>query len=160
MKIMKYNILKLGIAMTLLFSANACSDDDKEMTNDNSVLIQEAKEVATNGSWIISSYIESTIDQTSNFSGYTFTFNTDGTLIAIKDSSNIEGTWSVTDDDSSMDDSPDDDIDFNIFFTNPTEFSELSEDWEIRTINSSTIELRHISGGDGDIDTLTFVKSN
>jgi hypothetical protein len=50
------------------------------------------------------------------------------------------------------------DIDFNIFFASPVDFSELSEDWDIITNSSSKIELIHVSGGNGDTDLLTFEK--
>ncbi len=50
-------------------------------------------------------------------------------------------------------------VDFNIFFESPTAFNRLSEDWEIISYTSSKIELRHISGGNGDTDLLTFEKN-
>lgn len=52
-----------------------------------------------------------------------------------------------------------DDIDFNIFFSSPADFSELSEDWDIISHTASKIELKHVSGGNGGIDLLTFEKN-
>ena len=48
------------------------------------------------------------------------------------------------------------DIDFNIFFASPVDFSELSEDWDIITNSSSKIELMHVSGGNGGTDLCHF----
>jgi hypothetical protein len=101
-------------------------------------------------------------DETNDFTGYIFTFNMDGSLVADNGSTTITGTWSVTGDDSS-DDSDDydssDDIDFNILFSVPPEFADLSEDWDIVSRSGTGIELIHVSGGNGGTDTLTFVKN-
>lgn len=49
-------------------------------------------------------------------------------------------------------------IDFNIFFASPENFSELSDDWDIVSYSDTKIELMDVSGGDGEIDLLTFEK--
>ncbi len=49
-------------------------------------------------------------------------------------------------------------IDFNIFFAAPEDFAELTEDWNIISYSANKIELIHVSGGDGDVDLLTFEK--
>lgn len=51
------------------------------------------------------------------------------------------------------------DIDFNIFFSSPADFAELSEDWDIISHSTSKIELKHVSGGNGGTDLLTFEKN-
>ena len=51
------------------------------------------------------------------------------------------------------------DIDFNIFFSSPADFAELSEDWDIISHSASKIELKHVSGGNGGTDLLTFEKN-
>ena len=144
----------------------ACTSDDNENsnTNDLSGQITEIENMAGSGSWIIASFIDSGTDETNDFTGYVFTFNQDGTLVANNGTNQVEGTWSITGDDSdssdddSMDDSSDD-IDFNIFFSAPNDFSELTEDWDPISITANRMELRDISGGDGSIDTLVFEKN-
>ena len=37
-------------------------------------------------------------------------------------------------------------------------FEEISEDWNVISRTATKIELKHISGGDGSIDYLTFEK--
>ncbi len=153
----KFKNLALIIFVAML---SACSSDDDEMNNSNNLnsQIQEITDLAMSGSWVIASFIDSGVDETDDFSGYVFTFDADGSLMATDGTTTIEGSWSITDDDSSDDDSMDDndDIDFNIFFASPSNFSELTEDWEIVSLSSTRIELIHISGGDGGTDTLVF----
>jgi hypothetical protein len=50
-------------------------------------------------------------------------------------------------------------VDFNIVFLSPADFEELSEDWSILSISPSKIELKHVSGGNGGTDFLTFEKN-
>ena len=38
-------------------------------------------------------------------------------------------------------------------------FESISEDWRVLSSTASKIELKHISGGDGSIDLLTFEKN-
>ena len=159
---------RIFVATILMLSLILTSCSSDEAVIDNSVKIEQIKDVAKSGTWRITSFIDSGNDETNNFSGYDFTFNNDGTLTATNGSNTYNGTWSVTeDDDSSDDDSSDDDnsegssndIDFNIFFAAPSNFEELSEDWDIVSSNNSKIDLRHVSGGNGGTDKLTFTKN-
>ncbi|WP_223551567.1 META domain-containing protein [Aestuariivivens sp. NBU2969] len=146
------------IITILLFSLAivSCSNDDTN-PNDNSMEIKEIKTIAQSSSWKITSFIDSGVDETNHFTGYTFTFNSDGTLEATNGINTYMGTWSVTN--GSSNDNSSDDIDFNIFFSSPANFKDdLSEDWDIVSKSSTKIELMHISGGNGGTDTLTFEK--
>ncbi|GAA4269776.1 hypothetical protein GCM10022257_18770 [Hyunsoonleella aestuarii] len=134
----------------------SCSSDDSTNQSDNSLEIQNIKNTVTSGSWSLTYFFDTDKEETSNFSGYSFTFNSDGKLIAINSSVTIEGDWSVTDSNSNDDSS--DDIDFNITFSAPSNFQELSDDWDIILYSSNKIELIDISGGNGGTDYLTFEK--
>jgi hypothetical protein len=142
----------------------SCQKDDNPSSTVNQVEINQVTNLVTVGAWHVTSFIESGIDHTDNFVGYAFSFNTDGSLIADNGSNAINGTWSITDsssssdDDDSNDDSSDD-IDFNIFFAEPSNFLELSEDWHIVSRTDSKLMLIHVSGGNGGTDTLTFEKN-
>jgi hypothetical protein len=61
--------------------------------------------------------------------------------------------------DDSNDDSPSNDLDFNIGFTAPANFADLTDDWDIVTYSDTTISLIDISGGNGGTDTLVFTKN-
>ncbi|MFN7419673.1 MAG: hypothetical protein ACK5RV_02185, partial [Flavobacterium sp.] len=67
------------------------------------------------------------------------------------------GVWSVTD--SNSNDDSMDDLDFNIAFTTPANFLELTDDWDIQSRTDTKIELIDISGGNGGTDYLTFEKN-
>ncbi|SEL17741.1 hypothetical protein SAMN04488008_10370 [Maribacter orientalis] len=164
MKTMKLEHIKsiLLLLMTFMFFSCDSSDDNVE----NSVMdLTEINATATSGSWVVARFEEDGVDQTSNFLGYSFTFDIDGILNVAKEDLLITGSWSITsdsnsnyNDDSSLDADSNDDVDFNIFFSSTSNFEELSEDWEIVSYTETRIELKHISGGDGSIDVLVFEK--
>jgi hypothetical protein len=147
----------LMMSFSLMSSTCSSSDDDGMNPNDNSVIIADVTATVQTGTWRITSFIDSGNNETSNFSGYSFTFNGNGALVADNGNSTVTGTWSITDDDNSNDDSSNsDDIDFNIAFSSPDDFTELTEDWHIVSRTSTKIDLIHVSGGNGGTDTLTF----
>lgn len=154
------------MVFALLFIS--CSSDNSDDVNAANIMadIQEISDLVSTGTWTITNFIDSGSDETANFTGYGFSFNSDGNLVADNGSNTVNGKWSVTDDsgiddsndDSSIDDSSDD-FDFNIFFASPSNFNELSEDWDIVSLTDSRIELIHVSGGNGGTDNLTFEKN-
>ena len=158
-------VFNLGFILMLsitLMSSMCSSDDDDGTPNNNSQQIAEIENDIQSGTWRITSFIDSGQNETSDFSGYDFSFNSDGSLVATNGTNTQTGTWSITDDDSSDDDSSsDDDIDFNIFFPVPdtNNFEDLNDDWDIVTATSTRIELIDISGGNGGTDMLTFEKN-
>lgn len=164
MKTMKLEHVKsiLLLLMTFMFFSCDSTDDNVE----NSVMdLTEINATATSGSWMVARFEEDGVDQTSNFFGYSFTFDIDGILNVAKEDLLITGSWSITsdsnsnyNDDSSLDADSNDDVDFNIFFSSTSNFEELSEDWEIVSYTETRIELKHVSGGDGSIDVLVFEK--
>ena len=149
----------LGFLFLTLLSASCSTDDDGSNNNDNGQQIIEIVSIVEAGTWRITSFIDSGDNETSDFNGYDFTFQLNGTLSASNGSNTVAGTWSVTDSGSNDDSS--DDIDFNIFFdvpdTNP--FEDLNDDWDIVMYSENKIDLIDISGGNGGTDTLTFEKN-
>ena len=139
-----------------LMSSMCSSDDDNSSSNDNSAEILQITNAMQVGTWRITSYVDSGQNETNDFTGYNFTFSANGTLTATNGTTTYTGSWSVTDSNSS-DDSPED-VDFNINFTSPPNFEELSDDWDIISHSSTKIELIDISGGNGGTDYLTFEK--
>ena len=145
----------LGLMMVLVTVVTSCDSDDDIPVN-GSTNIQEITNTAQSGNWRVSSFVDSGKDETNNFIGYIFDFADNGKLTATKGSIMVNGTWSVTKDSSS---NSSNDLDFNIGFSSPPDFEELTEDWEVVSFSNSKIDLIHISGGNGGTDKLIFVKN-
>lgn len=140
----------LGFILSFSFISCSSNDDDNSNTQNNN----GTSEIVVDGSWRVTLFQEDNSNQTNHFNGYSFTFNANGSLIAVNGGTIQTGTWSTNGDDSSnklwinFPSAPDD---------NP--FEEISEDWQIISKTASKIELRHVSGGDGSVDLLTFEKN-
>ena len=145
------NMKKL-ITLLLILGMVACSDDDSM----NSTM-DELEGIAKSGTWRITYFWDSDQDETDHFTGYSFTFGDSDVLTATKGATTITGVWSISDSNSG-DDSMDD-LDFNILFTAPPDFEDLSDDWEIMDFTSTKIQLKDVSGGGGGTDFLTFEKN-
>lgn len=158
MKKLSFYFLFAGILFVT--TASTCSHDDDN--DDHSSDPQPVVNAVSSGTWRITYYFDTDSDETNQFSNYDFTFNTNGALTANNGANNYDGTWSVTDSHGGNSRSGDDDsndLDFNIFFASPSNFAELSDDWDIISYNSSKIQLIDVSGGNGGTDYLTFEKN-
>lgn len=154
MKTLFKAILVIFIYTGLAMSCD--KDDDNNSQQDTTV--QQTQTTAQSGTWKITYFFDSDQVETDHFTGYTFTFNDNGSLVAVNGSTTITGTWSVTDSNSSDDDGGLSDVDFNIFFASPPDFEDLSDDWDIISVTNSKIELTDVSGGNGGTDFVTFEK--
>lgn len=169
---MKTSIKPLLFALltVVAMSAVSCSEDEDNNPNNNTnanatLLADQVRTTAQSGTWSITRFEEDGRDETSDYNGYSFTFNADGNLTATNGQNTVSGTWSVVVDSSSSNSSDDDDdddsndVDFNIFFVSPADFEELSDDWDIISRTDTRIQLIDISGGNGGTDYLTFQKN-
>ena len=150
---MRTNLISLFLAATTAFSISLGSCTNGDDNNNPSADLQTAVQT---GDWKITSFIDSGKDETQHFASFTFTFDTNGTLKATGQGQSYTGTWQVTDSNSN-DDSPGS-PDLVIFFNLTNDFESLNEDWTILSQTSSRIELKHVSGGNGGTDLLTFEK--
>jgi len=145
----------LILVMGLTLGLTSCSSD--ENNPDNTATQTEIESNVTSNSWRITSFIDSGVDETNHFTGYVFIFNSNGTLNANNGTNDYNGTWSISD--SSSDDNSQYDLDFNIYFNLTNDFEDLNDDWDIISQSATKIELIDISGGNGEIDYLTFQKN-
>ena len=144
------------VFLSLLLIMSCSSDDDSNSNNNTQSDVQNNVQ---SGTWQITNFIDSGTDETSDFAGYDFTFESSGVLNANNGTNDFNGTWSVTNSDSN-DDSPDDnDLDFNINFNLTNDFEDLNDDWDVISQSSNKIELTDVSGGNGGTDFLTFEKN-
>ena len=139
----------------MLNVASMCSSDDDNSSPANPAPVISA---VTQGSWRVSSFVDSGTNETNHYTGYNLTFGASNVLTATNGINTYTGTWSVTSDDDD-DDNPGGDLDFNIGFASPQEFNELTKDWNIVTYSSTTIALVHINGGGDDTDALVLTKN-
>lgn len=147
----KRSLVLLGLTV-LLYS---CSNDDTNSSTTNSP--DNVAAIVKSGTWKITYYFDTDKEETSNFSGYNFTFANNGVLTATNGTLTQTGTWSITD--SNSNDDSISDLDFNIGFSSPATFAELTDDWEIIEKTATVIKLKDVSGGNGGIDYLTFTKN-
>ena len=151
MKKAKFFGLALLVSGICLLS---CTKEDGPQSDQVQAQIESSLE---SGAWRISLFEDSGDDETGHFSGYNFTFGSDGILTADNGMIQYKGSWSISD--SNSDDDSMDDLHFNISFDVSNDFEELNEDWSIISQAGSKIELIHISGGNGGTDYLTFERN-
>ncbi len=154
MKDFKNNQLWIFL-FVLSFGMISCSDNGE--SDPDLPSMQQIEDTMISGNWRITKFIDSGKDEINHFTGYDFVFNESGVLTSSNGTHTYEGTWNISDSNSS-DDSPDD-LDFNILFNLTNDFEDLNDDWDILTITASKIELEDISGGNGGTDILTFEKN-
>jgi hypothetical protein len=150
-----FNVLHIVVIAILINLFFSCSNDS---SSSNSVDPTPVVNTVNKGTWRITFYEDSGVNETSNFTGYNFTFGPNSVLTATNGTNTYLGTWSVTSDNSG-DDSPSNDLDFNIAFSSPSNFEELTEDWNIIERTDTKIKLVHVSGGNGGTDYITFEKN-
>jgi hypothetical protein len=134
--------VKIFLAALIISSVGfqSCSKDKQE-----EIATTVATNYVNNGKWKITKFEEDGKNETDHFAGYVFEFNTNGTVTASKDEKVVRGTWSKGD---------------NKFIINfdTAPFNELNEDWVVKNGNATSMQLQHVSGGDGSIDYLNFEK--
>ncbi len=135
--------------------ASMCSNDDDNSSS--SVNQTTVVNTVSSGTWRITLYNDSGTIKTNQFTGYNFTFGPSNVLTATNGTQTYTGVWSVTD--SNSNDDSLDDLDFNIAFTAPANFLEITDDWDIQSRTDTKIELIDVSGGNGGTDYLTFEKN-
>lgn len=80
----------LFFGLYLAIIAGACTNG-----NDDNSPAGNLPDILTDGSgqWRVSYYWDKDKDETNDFAGYTFNFNSDGTLEAVKNGSTTTGSW-------------------------------------------------------------------
>ncbi len=150
-------ILSIFLVLSVSLLTFSCSSDDDSSSNNSNTLIVQLETSIKTGTWRVNRFVEDGNDQTHHFNGYVFTFNENGTIISSNGTTTVAGTW-VTSSGSSSSSSGSDPKFILQFNAASGPFEEISEDWRIESTTSTTVELKHVSGGDGSIDLLTFTR--
>ncbi|MEN8248982.1 MAG: hypothetical protein ABFS32_08620 [Bacteroidota bacterium] len=127
---------------------DSCDEDDEYEFDDADYPFVE---LITGSEWNVSWYSDTT-DETSSFSGYTFTFSSDLSVLVNTGTSTVEGAWEV--------DAHSDSIFLEIAFdTDETPLVWLNHEWMITNANTNEISLEAESDFDGYIKRLNLAKS-
>lgn len=128
----KYMMILVMVSISV-FMTSCSSDDLSDLT------VPETEDlVAGTGSWKVTYFYDKDKDETSDFNGWTFTFNDDGTLTASKGSETYTGSWNI----KSSDDDPDYDKEIVIIITGAYPLDEMSDDWIIIELTDSNMKLK------------------
>lgn len=129
---------------TVIEDAIADCDDSPSGGGNTSLTI-----LLTDGSWYVSYYFDDT-DRTSDYTGYTFTFNPNGSTQATLNGNFLNGTWS-----NYMDS---DEEKLSLTYEGLA-LDELEDDWEVIEFTTTQIRLKDVSGGNGGTDYLYLTKN-
>lgn len=131
--------IKLIVAILALNAITvSCS---RSLDNPNNVIVD--------GTWKVTLFTDSGNDETSDFSGYSFTFGNNGTVTATKSGASQNGMWSTSSNKFNIDLGPK--VDTN------KPLGELTDDWKI--ISSSATELKLTDDNSTSNEFLTFTKN-
>lgn len=133
---------------TLLIAA-ACTNQN---TTIQQMSVADVEQNATGDGWKVDQFDDEGKVYTSYFSGWTFDFAKDGTMIAhSSQGDSYTGSWFIQTDDS------DPVKEFHISIQGPSTLMEMNEDWNFKSSDKSTISLQDLDKGAVKA-TLIFVK--
>jgi hypothetical protein len=144
---MKKIILSLFVLCISGFLSCKKDSNTSSLTNAN---VKTA--ITTTPSWKVTLYTENGVSKTSNYNGFSFVFNTNGSVSAANGIFTVSGTWAIGNDDSNPK------LLISYVAPAPSIFQDISEDWQVLEATSSIVRLVHFSGGGGGTDYLTFEK--
>lgn len=132
-----FNLI-LALALVTLFTtlqSSSCSKSDDVAAINNTAIA---------GTWRVSYYWDKK-DETTNFNGYSFSFNAGGQVVAVKGGNTVNGTWSESS------------TKFIINFGTDMVLSKINDDWQKIEKTATTIKLKD----DNPLqdDQLIFVKN-
>ena len=129
-----------------LFALISCTRTADSLSTSNTLSSTDL-----NGSWRVTLFSERGNDETTDFNGYTFAFESNGTLTASRNGIVQAGTWSITDNSRK----------FNIALGPKTDankpLGELTDDWKIITTSATEIKLTDDNAASSEF--LTFSKN-
>lgn len=145
--IFQKSLLFLGVLILLA----SCKKDDSNTTASFSTSTSSFTKInLPSGKWKISYYNDNGTDETTDYTGYEFQFNSSGSVAATNGANSVTGSWSSGTDDNQLK--------LILDFPAANSISELNDDWHIVEQSSSKVKLEDISGGGGGTDYLTFEK--
>ena len=121
------------LALGATFLAVSCQKVDGESTD------KKAGEILQQKNWRMTGYYDDGNDRLVNFTGYSFTFNADGTVVAICNDERFEGTWK----DTTYTDTLMTTASLKLQFGNGRPFNSLNKNWMVIEKTTKTLHLRY-----------------
>ena len=118
----------LAAFFSVILFANCSKDKDDNNTG-------PVTPIVSTGGWHVSLFSERNNDETSDFSGYNFTFQPDGKLIVTKGAVTTQGTWTENTSSNKLN------IDLGTKSDSNKPLGELTDDWFIISHSDSKISL-------------------
>lgn len=127
---MKHSNSILSLIVTFLILNTACTK------NNTTGIVNNVTPIVTLGEWQVSLFSERGTNQTSDFSGYSFTFQPDGKLIVLKATAIVkQGTWSENNSSGKLI------IDLGIKDNTNKPLGKLTDDWILTAKSDTKISL-------------------
>ncbi|MEO8146343.1 MAG: hypothetical protein ABI723_01835 [Bacteroidia bacterium] len=136
------NLFKISTVLIFLSASffTSCKKDDNSSTLSTNTIV-------TSGSWRVTYYHEINDDHTSDFNGYTFIFNSNGTIAATNSSGTTNGSWSSDDSNNEV----------HIDLGNIDPLKELSKGWLV--ISKTETEIKLQDDNSAHTEELHFTKN-
>lgn len=143
----KLTLIRVIMLCLLLSGGVACDDDESQVIDE--VQVQES---LVDGTWRVTYFFDEK-DETSDYAGYVFIFDDNGTVMATKNSTPVFGTWIAGNSISGT-------VELILGFGLTSPLEELAEDWVILESSDVRIKMQHVSNsGTGDTETLILEKN-
>ncbi len=113
----------------------SCNEDDNNDYEDDDVDSSELQTILLGSSWKVNYFFDKN-DLTSEFLNYSFTFSTDGKVVATNGITIVSGVWALYNDSDPLELR----IEFNVDSQSP--FSDLKDNWKVDEYNGTTITLK------------------
>ncbi len=133
-------------------------DTDQDDISISEAEANELNMIAQEGEWKISQFTRNDVENTANYSDYSFVFEDGNNLMAFGSIDEVSGTWRVSNDSGDEFD-PYDDVDFHIFFSSQGKLGELANNYDVIAATDSEIRLILQQNSNGDSARLTFSKN-
>lgn len=137
---------------TLLFYSLLIALAVNTMSCDRSNAVDPTtSQIVSSGTWRVTLFTDSGNDETSDFAGYSFTFNSGGVLNAVKNGITTNGTWSINTSSNKFI------IDLGPKVVSNKPLGELTDDWKI--LSNTTTEIRLTDDNAVSSEFVTFTKN-
>lgn len=113
--------------------------------------VDSVAEAVTNGTWRVTHFSERANNETDDFAGYTFTFQSNGKVLAAKNGVIKEGNWSESTSSQKLT------IDLGIKSDANKPLGELSDEWKITSKTDTKINLADDNSSSNEL--LEFTKN-